>query len=59
MTKMRRRVFAAGSAAFAFAPSIAGAQKKYDPGVTDKEIKLGQTIAYSGPASAYGQHRQG
>ncbi len=29
------------------------AQKKYGPGVTDTEIKLGQTFAYSGPASAY------
>src|SRR5450631_1638828 len=24
------------------------------PGVTDKEIKIGQTMPYSGPASAYG-----
>jgi len=31
------------------------AEKKYGPGVTDSEIKIGQTIAYSGPASAYGQ----
>ena len=30
------------------------ADKKYGPGVTDTEIKLGQTSAYSGPASAYG-----
>jgi len=28
---------------------------KYGPGVSDTEIKVGQTIAYSGPASAYGQ----
>ncbi|HKU40033.1 MAG TPA: ABC transporter substrate-binding protein [Polyangiales bacterium] len=27
---------------------------KYDPGVTDTEIKIGQTMPYSGPASAYG-----
>jgi branched-chain amino acid transport system substrate-binding protein len=27
---------------------------RYDLGVTDTEIKIGQTIAYSGPASAYG-----
>ncbi len=32
----------------------ASAQKKYGPGVSDTEIKIGQTIAYSGPASAYG-----
>ncbi len=30
------------------------AEKKYGPGVTDTEIKLGQTMPYSGPASAYG-----
>jgi ABC-type branched-subunit amino acid transport system substrate-binding protein len=29
------------------------AEKKYAPGVTDTEIKLGQTMPYSGPASAY------
>jgi branched-chain amino acid transport system substrate-binding protein len=32
----------------------AQAQSKYDTGATDTEIKIGQTIAYSGPASAYG-----
>jgi branched-chain amino acid transport system substrate-binding protein len=30
------------------------AQKKYDTGVTDTTIKIGNTIPYSGPASAYG-----
>ncbi len=30
------------------------AQKKYDPGASDTEIKLGQTAPYSGPVSAYG-----
>jgi len=30
------------------------AQKSYGPGVTDTEIKLGQTMPYSGPASSYG-----
>ncbi|HTP82772.1 MAG TPA: ABC transporter substrate-binding protein [Alphaproteobacteria bacterium] len=30
------------------------AQKKYGPGVSDTEIKIGQTMPYSGPASAYG-----
>jgi branched-chain amino acid transport system substrate-binding protein len=33
-------------------PSLA--QKQYGPGTSDTEIKIGQTIAYSGPASAYG-----
>jgi branched-chain amino acid transport system substrate-binding protein len=31
-----------------------GAGTKYGPGVTDTEIKIGQTAPYSGPASAYG-----
>lgn len=30
------------------------AQKKYDPGANDTTIKIGQTMPYSGPASAYG-----
>jgi branched-chain amino acid transport system substrate-binding protein len=29
------------------------AQKKYDPGVTDSEIKIGNIMPYSGPLSAY------
>jgi branched-chain amino acid transport system substrate-binding protein len=32
----------------------AAAQKKYDSGATDKEIKIGGISPYSGPASAYG-----
>jgi branched-chain amino acid transport system substrate-binding protein len=32
----------------------AGADKNYAPGVTDTEIKIGQTMAYSGPTSAFG-----
>jgi ABC-type branched-subunit amino acid transport system substrate-binding protein len=32
----------------------AAAQKKYGPGVSDSEIKIGNTMAYSGPASAIG-----
>ena len=34
--------------------STALAQKKYDPGASDAEIKIGNTMPYSGPASAYG-----
>jgi branched-chain amino acid transport system substrate-binding protein len=30
------------------------AQKRYDPGASDTEIKIGNVMAYSGPASAYG-----
>jgi branched-chain amino acid transport system substrate-binding protein len=36
------------------ASSAAVAEKKYAPGVTDTEIKVGQTMPYSGPASAWG-----
>jgi branched-chain amino acid transport system substrate-binding protein len=32
----------------------ANAQKKYDPGVSDTEIRIGNIMPYSGPASAYG-----
>ena len=38
----------------ALASSAALAQKKYDVGANDKEIKIGQTMPYSGNASAYG-----
>ena len=33
--------------------STAHAQKRYDPGATDTEIKIGNIMPYSGPASAY------
>src|SRR5271155_4497161 len=36
------------------ASTAAVAEKKYAPGVTDTEIKIGQTMPYSGPASAWG-----
>ncbi|MEJ8854921.1 ABC transporter substrate-binding protein [Variovorax robiniae] len=45
--------FAFGLAA-AMLGTTAMAQKKYDPGADDKEIKIGQIGPYSGPASAYG-----
>src|SRR6266404_1048875 len=58
MSRIRRRTLIARGiatgAAFALAPAIVRAEKKYDPGVTDKEIKLGHTNPYSGPLSAYG-----
>ena len=38
----------------AMAGTSAFAQKKYGPGVTDTEIKIGNIMPYSGPASAYG-----
>jgi len=54
MSRITRRMVVGSAAAVAFAPAIAGAQKKYDSGATDKEIKLGHTNPYSGPLSAYG-----
>ena len=51
-----RRSFIGGvsTATVLSASGVAFAQKKYDDGATDKEIKLGHTNPYSGPASAYG-----
>ena len=40
--------------ALALASPLALGQKKYDPGASDKEIKVGNINPYSGPASAYG-----
>src|SRR6202048_304840 len=34
--------------------TVAHAQKKYDPGASDTEIKIGNIMPYSGPASSYG-----
>src|SRR6266545_6226808 len=39
---------------FAAANGSALAQKKYDTGATDTEVKIGNIVPYSGPASAYG-----
>ena len=47
-----RSVVLAGLLAVAVAGS-AHAQKRYDPGATDTEIKIGNIMPYSGPASAY------
>jgi branched-chain amino acid transport system substrate-binding protein len=51
-----RRSFVGGASAVAMvaASGASFAQKKYDDGATDKEIKLGHTGPYSGPASSYG-----
>jgi len=54
MSRSFRGIAAASLIAFALAVSPALAQKKYDVGASDTEIKLGQTMPYSGPASAYG-----
>jgi branched-chain amino acid transport system substrate-binding protein len=53
MTQYRQWLVAAGIAAVLASP--AAAQKKYDPGATDTEIKVGNIMPYSGPASGYGE----
>jgi ABC-type branched-subunit amino acid transport system substrate-binding protein len=47
------QLFAASTLAIALSATSASAQKKYDSGATDTEIKIGQTVPFSGPASAY------
>ena len=51
-----RRITATGFAAatLVLASGLAFAAGQYGPGVTDTEIKIGNTMPYSGPASAYG-----
>ena len=52
--KTRRAYIAATAAlAFAFSASQALAQKKYDTGASDTEIKIGQTVPFSGAYSVY------
>ena len=50
----RRTLLAAVPSAIALGAVPAFAQKKYDTGASDTEIKIGHTNPYSGPASAYG-----
>jgi len=52
--RTRRATVIAAAASLALPLGSARAQKKYGPGASDTEIKLGQTMPYSGPASAYG-----
>jgi branched-chain amino acid transport system substrate-binding protein len=51
---LTRRLFLQSSAAVAAFAATSGAARADTPGVTDTEIKIGQTMPYSGPASAYG-----
>ena len=50
----RRSILAAAPSALVFTAMRARAEKQYGPGVTDTEIKIGNIMPYSGPASAYG-----
>ena len=52
LSRLATPLLAAGL--LAAASSGALAQKKYDTGATDTEIKIGNIMPYSGPASAYG-----
>jgi branched-chain amino acid transport system substrate-binding protein len=57
MTRFADRGLAALSMAMAVlftSNHAAFAEKKYDAGASDTEIKIGSTLPYSGPASAYG-----
>ena len=54
MMKLRHISLALAGLAVAVAQTSAMAQKKYDPGASDSEIKIGNVNPYSGPASAYG-----
>ncbi len=55
MPVMKRPAAAFSAALIVLATaSSALAQKKYDPGASDTEIKIGNIMPYSGPASAYG-----
>jgi branched-chain amino acid transport system substrate-binding protein len=57
MSKPTQRRFATvflSLAVVAATGSAALAQKKYDTGASDTEIKIGNIVPYSGPASAYG-----
>jgi branched-chain amino acid transport system substrate-binding protein len=51
MPCIRRAATVFFSLALLAAPALA--QKKYDPGASDSEIKLGQTMPYSGPLSGF------
>jgi ABC-type branched-subunit amino acid transport system substrate-binding protein len=52
--QLRMGAISAALAILAASSSGALAQKKYDVGATDTEIKIGNIMPYSGPASAYG-----
>jgi len=51
---LRLGAFSAALALLAVTSTPSAAQKKYDTGATDTEIKIGNIMPYSGPASAYG-----
>jgi ABC-type branched-subunit amino acid transport system substrate-binding protein len=54
MSALSRSFVALAVFAAAVTATAANAQKKYDIGATDTEIKIGNIMPYSGPASSYG-----
>ena len=54
MTNKQTMLTSLAAAALALASGLAFAAGQYGPGASDTEIKIGNTDAYSGPASAYG-----
>src|SRR6202163_4056874 len=56
MPAFRDRLYVLSATIIVLAATSTGAiaQKKYDTGATDTEIKIGNIMPYSGPASAYG-----
>ena len=54
MIRLSSKLVAVSAAAMLLSAGSALAQKKYDTGASDTEIKIGNIEAYSGPASAYG-----
>ena len=52
--KLLRKLLCVVSSVLVLAASSVLAEKKYGPGVTDTEIRIGQTMPYSGPVSALG-----
>ena len=54
LSVLRIAAVSAAVAAFAASSTAAFAQKTYDTGASDTEIKIGNIMPYSGPASAYG-----
>src|SRR5580704_13948210 len=56
LSAQKLRIAAVSTAVIAFAATSGSAlaQKKYDTAATDTEIKIGNIMPYSGPASAYG-----
>src|SRR6516165_2743635 len=54
--KMKVLTLVVGSILLLAACEAMANEKQYGPGVTDTEIKIGQTVPYSGPASAFSSY---